>query len=459
MNHEKFVASREPVQREAGVPVAATRRWSDLPPLGFLGAIVASDYKFRTRDPAQALATSIDGAIVIELGIYALVAVALLRADTPRIRAGSLRAHEYFACLYVGLLVLSLTYTPYLQYGLVRVAQMSLLLWLVMYCANFSDIGVFHRLSHGFIVLVAISVVYGTLVPSPPISSLQAGRFTWLAIHPVVSAVLTGIASLLCLGYVLHGDRPRFGPRWSPSAYACLLAVASAALVASRTRGAVLGVACGAGALLLSSGPRHKRATTLGLITLITVIAWMTFGDEVVAYFVRDSSAEELTSLNSRTDLWAVALAAAGERPLFGYGVTAARGIFYAELGLGGGHNAIVNVLVEVGVAGLSVWLLLVATLGWGIWRLNALEDTRLQFDRSVMLAVLAFLMANGMFYEGAGATSNVAATWLLVLVAWLSVVQRVSSRPSGPARRRNARAEGQPGDAVRATSSGLLGP
>jgi hypothetical protein len=48
--------------------------------------------------------------------------------------------------------------------------------------------------------------------------------------------------------------------------------------------------------------------------------------------------------------------------------------------------------------------------------------------EASVLLGVLSFLAINAMTYEGMGAPSNVAMTWLLVIVAWANVIERTAA-------------------------------
>jgi O-antigen ligase len=161
----------------------------------------------------------------------------------------------------------------------------------------------------------------------------------------------------------------------------------------------------------------------LGAITVLAAT------DVVIDYFSRGAQTSELTSLNSRTDLWVLALATVERQPLFGYGVGASRGVFEEQIGLGGAHNAVLNVLVDLGLVGALCWLALIVAITVGALRLPRTSADALLLDRSLLIAVIAFLMIVGIFFEGPGSVANVASTWLFVCVAWLSVAQRDAQR------------------------------
>ena len=98
------------------------------------------------------------------------------------------------------------------------------------------------------------------------------------------------------------------------------------------------------------------------------------------------------------------------------------------ETGLGGGHNALVNIAVELGLVGVICWLALVATLVAGLVRLPRSGPSAP--DRSLLLGVVVFLLVDGIFFEGPAAVTNVASTWLLLAVGWLAVLRRTGPRP-----------------------------
>lgn len=391
--------------------------------------VFGSDYDLRTRPPTDALEAGIDRAILLELTLYAAVAgyVAAVHAGTPTLRR--VPPQIYVAAFFIGLMALSLLYTPFAQYALVRVVQMTILLGLVVAAASHATRAHFHRFAHGFLALVLVSIAYGIAVPSPPINRLQEGRFTWFAIHPTVSGVLAGFAVLVALSYRI-APAPPPGPRWRPGAYTAGLLVAAGALLASQTRGAILGTIVGILLIVFTTLP-VRRAIEAGLGLLLAASALvLVAGGPIMDYVTRGEDVESLETLNSRTVLWEVATEAFVEQPVYGYGITAAQGIFYDETGLGGGHNAFVNLLVELGLVGLACFLALVVVLLRGLRRLPRDDPRAFSTERSLLLGVIGFLLVDGMFFSGAGGVTNVASTWLFVSVGWLTVAQREQAIP-----------------------------
>ena len=402
--------------------------------ISVLTIIVASDYQFRNRPPEAALGASLDTTIVIELACYGLVAAYLLFVHGGPMRVRSVHPTIYFAALLVGLMTLSLTYTPTPQYAVVRVFQMVIVFSLTVIAAAKATRGDFHRLAHGFMVLVALFVAYGIAVPSVAVNERQVGRFTWFAIHPTVSGILAGLATLMALAYVTASRRSRPGPTWPQPAYVGLLVVNGGALIAAQTRGAIGGVVAGAVVLLVASRREARSRIELILAGLVVVAGLiLLFGAQIMSYFVRGEEPEQLATLNSRTDLWGIALDAFGKKPMFGYGVTSSRSIFYDELGLGGGHNAFVNILVELGAVGVTIWVVLIGLILGGIMHLRRNGPDEVIVDRALLLGVMVFLIVDGMFYEGIGGVTNVASTWFFMCLAWTRVVERSSASTNTP--------------------------
>ncbi len=263
--------ARPGVDAAAEPPSAEATGWIDRWwfALCLTALILASDYKFRTRE-SGVQTSSIDSAIVLELAVYAAVALyAISRHGRPP-RLARVPAHVYLACFLTGLTGLSVVSAEFPQYTLVRAGQAGivLLLVLVFIASPDSSSAHLHRFNHLFVSLVALSVGYGILRPSTPLSRLQEGRFTWLAVHPTVSGFLTGLASVVTLAYVIWGRRDRHGPRWPRLVYVALLVVVGAAMLAAHTRGAVL-AAVAAGLILAFS--LYRGAAQVRLLAALSI--------------------------------------------------------------------------------------------------------------------------------------------------------------------------------------------
>jgi exopolysaccharide production protein ExoQ len=405
--------------------------------IGAILVIVGSDYEYRIRDATGATAGGIDTAIMLELVTYGIGLGLLLsrRQHPPRIVR--LPPHVLLCCFWAGLMLLSVVYAIYAQYALVRAGQSAVVVAMVLQAATNGGRAHFHRFAHAYLVLIAVSIGYGVVRPSTPLNRLQEGRFTWLAIHPTLAGVLTGLAAVIALGYVISSDEPRPGPTWPRWLYVALFVLSLGGMFAVHTRGAVLGATVGL-VLLLVMYLRRRGRSALALYGLVGVgVAALAATDLVVAYFVRGEDPSKITTLNSRTDIWAVAGAAVEQQPVWGYGIGATKGLFLDELGVGGGHNAVVNVVVELGLVGGVCWLGMLAATLLAAWRLPRTNPGSPRIDRVLVLSILAFLLVDGMFFEGAGAAANVASGWVIACVGWVwALMREPSAAGDGPSRR-----------------------
>ncbi|MDE0805345.1 MAG: O-antigen ligase family protein [Acidimicrobiales bacterium] len=407
--------------------------------IGAIALIVGSDYEFRTRAPDASLEAGIDQAILFELALYAAVAayLVLVHLGSPRVRRTD--PPMYFTCFLVGLWALSLLYTPFVQFAAVRVAQMGIVLAFVVAIASHASRAHLLRFVHAFVALVALSVLYGLAVPAPAVSDSQIGRFSWLAVHPTVSGVLCGLAVVVVVHQLVAGPNtgnpntgnPEIGGpafRWPTGAYIGALVVCAGGLLGTQTRGAIVGAGLGAVVTLVSSRD-GRRIIDVGVALVVLGSGIALWASETIAvYFARGEDPEKLATLNERTVLWDAATDAFATRPMFGHGVTSSQGIFFEETGLGGGHNAVISLLVELGLVGTVCWFLLVASLIAGIRRLPRRGHdggSGASADRTLMLAVVTFLLFDGIFFQGAGDVTNVASLWLFMIVAWLVVTRR----------------------------------
>jgi exopolysaccharide production protein ExoQ len=395
--------------------------------------IVASDYKFRTRDPSQSLSAAIDSAIILELAVYAFVGLAVVRRHGRPPRLGRVPTSVFLASFFTGLMVLSVTYATYPNYAFVRSGQMLVLTSLMLLAASTVTREHFHRFLHAYLVVITLSIVYGRVRPSTPLNNLQVGRFTWLAIHPTVAGVFTGLAFVIAASYSTWGARPRPEPRWPLPFYLLAAIMSGGAMLLVHTRGAVLGAIVGYGLSLLLLADRRRRVQLVVAGAFGLVATLLTASSTIVAYFTRGDSPEQIASLNTRTDLWAVALDAIESQPMFGYGLGSTRGIFYAETGLGGGHNAAVNVATDLGLVGLACWTALVASVLVAAARSTRDGHGELGVDRALIIGIVGFLLLDGMFYEGLGGPTNVAITTFYACVAWVATLQRIRTSPGRP--------------------------
>lgn len=412
-------------------PAGRSRAAGWWPVVTVLGLIVTSDFQFRLRADDQAIAGNADLFVALEMVSYATVGTFLFLRYRPRPRLRR-AAHPltYLGYAYATVLVGSALYSPYRELAVVRAGQALVILALFSSIVRHTGRSVPHRIAHGYVLLVGAAVVFGVLVPFPRLAT-QPDRFTWLHVHPVQAGELLAIAVVLLAAYLAAGRLPHPGPHWPPPVYLGLLVVCAGGLVATKTRGAVLGAMVGITVVLLVRW-RGSRLVEAGAIAGLTAAVIALSSSSVITdFFVRGESTQQLTTLNSRTELWSAAADQIAAHPLYGAGLAASRGLFLDRTGLGGGHNALVNVLVDAGLAGAVVWLALLVTMLAAALRL-ARGRRETAVDGIVVVAVLAGMVVNSVFTEELGTPANMAFTWLYVLLAWLLLARRApETRPA----------------------------
>lgn len=406
------------------MPVERTRReyWPIVCALAF---VLASDYKFRLRADNDTINGQADIFVLIEVATYALIACFLFWRYKPTFRLRRADALTYLGYAYVAVCAGSAFYSPYHALALVRAGQVVVVLAFARSVARHARPDAPHRIAHAYAVLITVSVIFGILVPYPKLPS-QPGRFTWLYIHPVEAGMLLAISVIILTAYLLGGRVPRSGPRWHLGVYAVLWLVDVGALFATGTRGAAVGALVGIMIVVATRwrGIRKLEIALVGGVALGGVV--LAFAPRITAFIARGESAAQLETLNFRTDLWSQALADFAQHPLYGYGFTADRGLFLNSTGLGGGHNAIINLLVDTGVVGTAVWFALLVAIGLTAYRLR---PRGMATDRGIVLGLLIGMFANSMFTDELGAPANAMCTWLFVLLAWAGIMRAAKDR------------------------------
>ena len=393
------------------------------PALCVLLIIVASSYKWRVRNPTDAVSGSFDLANLVEIGLFGAVGLGLLvafRRDLPLRHPprGPLAA----GAGYIGLVVVSASYSPYPAYAVVRAGEALVVLALAAALGRHASRAQLHGVAHAFVALVVVSAAVGLVLPFPVVSPLQVGRFTWLSVHPNVSSVFSALALVIAVSH-LSARTPPPGPRWGRPAHAAAAAVCAAALLASQTRGAAAGALAGCALVVLLHQPLRARVQLALALPPVVGLLGFAASTWITGFVTRGEDPEQLATLNARTDLWTVAVEAVERRPLFGYGVGSPRGIFYEATGLGGGHNEVINVVVEVGLVGLAVWTAFV--VGLLVRSVRRPGGGGPVVDAPVLLGSTATIVIAGIFYDGPGAIATLSSTWLFVVAGWIGVLQR----------------------------------
>ncbi|GLZ04900.1 hypothetical protein Acsp03_23660 [Actinomadura sp. NBRC 104412] len=408
-------------------------RYRPLPPVSGWWAVVvplalmlSSDYKLRSREVDQTVNGSADLTIMVEIGVYGLAALYLYYRFGLRPPSRPTTGLLLAAWAFAGYLAMSALWSPFLSLGVVRGVQLLITMCVTYVLATRAEPRDMHRLGHAFIAIVLASVAIGVAHPFPR-TSLTEDRFNWLYVHPVQAAVYLAVALLLTVSYLIRFETPQHR-LWHPLLYLGAMAVLAGALIATGTRGAAAGCAAGLVVLLATSRGPRGRVDVLVLGAAVSTVAALAFSEKILAFVARGESAEKLASLNSRTELWTLAMRAYAEEPVFGHGLGASRGLFLDDIGLGGAHNAFVNTLVDNGAVGTAIFVALLLTLGFVLLLLA--HHRSLRTDAGMLLGILSCFLLNGITNEGMAAPANVSGIWLLLLVAWTEVLRRQGGDP-----------------------------
>jgi O-antigen ligase len=182
----------------------------------------------------------------------------------------------------------------------------------------------------------------------------------------------------------------------------------------------------------------------VGLVALLPVVVPEVTADRMLA---RYSNAEQ-DRLSGRMDIWRVAIAMAGDRPLEGAAFGAFSDTFYRYMltsdvdprfarahsrGNRAAHNIYLKALAELGMIGLG---LLVASLGAharGLWRARAAALRRRDEERSRLVLALLGVLGSLVLFASTLDLLETKAPWM-----WLAMMQAlIWMTPPVPRRRR----------------------
>lgn len=408
-----------------------------------LPLMIASDWKFRRRVSTSALSGTADSQILIEIGVYGLVAAYLVfrHGRAPRFRRTTnlMFTMWFFGAFLAG----SAFYAVYPQISIVRGAQVLIICCVIQTIATHATVHDLHRFAHAYLMVVSFAVALGHAHKFRINNAVQS-RFHWLYVHPVPGAMWLMIATLVAGAYMRSGELRsvlNFWPRWI---YSAIFGWIGLALILTKTRGSLAGFAVGFGVLLVLHTKAKTKLDVAAMATMVVGVIVISFGAVILTYLERGQDVEKLATLNERTNLWAVAFDKVQERPVTGFGLGASRGLFLDSIGLGGGHNAFVNVMVDVGVVGTTAFITILVMVGVLLLRFR--RNTAGYRDALMLLPIFVALVVNSMTAEFMAVPANNASIWLMLLVGWVSVLCR--AQVSELAARRSAYRRAQQNDA-----------
>jgi O-antigen ligase len=419
--------------------------------LGIIVAILAlsPQLKMRIRDAATAFDGSVDLQVMVELALWisigAWVGVILAKGLAARAYSlatlgGPLRLVLIFVCLVLLTAAVSFSIRSVIRSIQFLVLAMTILLISGEARRNpefFPAMWIWFR--RIFVATIVLSMVISAVIPiwEPHIDVDGFARYRWFAVHPIPVSGMTGVAILMLMGTKLGLPDRTVGRVWRLLAILAVPALA-VALVATRTRGGLLAFVAGS-LVLLALAPRGpaKRIGTmaLGVIILGLTMALATPAGQDVAERVltRGQTTEQITSLSQRTELMAIAGDLFVEKPLFGHGYIMAGPIFTTYFPWAGdGHNVLVEIAVDMGIAGLVAFLALLAVSIVAFvraWRSRRSATLRSVAPEIAAVFVLTLLM--GVISPGIGGHVGYEAVSFLLFVTFADVY-RSSTRLEG---------------------------
>ena len=173
--------------------------------------------------------------------------------------------------------------------------------------------------------------------------------------------------------------------------------------------------------VLWSDSRRRSRLDLLLMGVALIAIVWILAGGDILTYLQRGDTTEQLSTLNSRTEVWSQGWTLFQQRPLLGHGFMSARGAFLANFGLGGAHNTFVEAMVDGGAFGLA-WF--VAVILFGLRSAGRLATAR-RPEGPVLQGLIVALAVNGFTEGGLAQAATVQNLWLYVAVGWAVAAHR----------------------------------
>ncbi|HUS42090.1 MAG TPA: O-antigen ligase family protein [Ilumatobacteraceae bacterium] len=393
-----------------------------------LVVIVAIEYKFRRRSIDGVLSGSIDLMIALELATLALVgtwSLWRLVPSKPRIEPLMMLMWGYILTTAASAL-----YSEFPMLALARAVELVIIGAVVQLVSSQGTVTTINRLLHGWVALISASIVVG-LVYVAPTTAPQEGRFTWLSVHSVSAGSMLAVSVPVVFGlWLAAGRRPMPWPRW---VYAGMVIAQVAFLLLTRTRGSIGGTLVALAVMAwLSSGRKARPELVLGSLIAGGAFA-LAFGRQILEFLTRGETVDQIGTFNRRTEIWSLAWESFLERPLFGLGFNSAKGVFFDETGLGGAHNSVINVMIDVGLAGLIWWTLLVVSALVLLGRLLRRERRSpvllvgatgtARSDELILVGIFVALLINSITTEGLGAGVSVMAIWFFLSCAWLTIL------------------------------------
>jgi O-antigen ligase len=167
----------------------------------------------------------------------------------------------------------------------------------------------------------------------------------------------------------------------------------------------------------------HVVAVTFGYPTPLELL------ETATGFVGRDSD------LSGRADLWAYVWGEITKHPWFGAGYAAGITGAYTEFGVSyanqnsweptQGHSSYVDILLETGIVGLTLWAMVFISHGRRLLALSRIEPDLAHFHTALLLVVLLCSCFSTLFYRGLSGPYNIVLWVSLIEVCYVSSMYR----------------------------------
>jgi O-antigen ligase len=334
--------------------------------------ILVADTKFRWRDASASLRGELDGQVLLEIGLYAMVGLVVAVVTMRKsVRPLPGTAMEALLAMVALIALVSPAWSSSPGFSLVRAAQLFTVYALARTLITvLGPSGTLRALAACLVPYVVICSATAIVFPSTVLSwgdvPGEINRFSWFGIWPTQAARFVALAALLLSADLLYqrasGRRVVLRlPDWvwvGPLGVLLLLTY-------TRTAIAAFGVAlCGMFAVKYL---RLPRAAALVAVAAVLALLFVNSGETLPGLLqrgaesdswlsrlvFRNQTAEQFSKLSNRVTLWEGVWHLFLERPWLGYGYQGSRAYLLAVMPWAAhAHNALAQSLLDLGIVG-----------------------------------------------------------------------------------------------------------
>jgi hypothetical protein len=372
-------------------------------PWAWLALFLVSDHRFEKGSPNDVLTGVVSGRIIIELGVYALIAAIIVAYWRVFRRPHLFAGLPALILAWPAVALASTLWSIIPKFTLVRAAQLFVPVLLAICTLGLGQRdpelaeSLWWRSLRLLVNVITLLVLIGLATGSTAtdIESGGEGRFAWPGVHSVQAGILSGAALLLVIG----GGRSF--TRSSIAIHAAKISILTLALVRSQTRGALVSFLVAIFVALWVAGRRRPIVRLLGIPGVVTgaIFAWNLSRSQIVEYALRGGSEQGLETFNGRIPLWEITfqIIDEGGKWLTGFGYGSSRVLLFERVSWAGtAHNSWVELLMGVGLVGVAIAIFACLWIGKRLWE-QATGGSRTEV---MLFGLLVYLVVNSATVE-----------------------------------------------------------